>query len=171
MNDMVMKAVEATKPNRKEDESIEKILTKYLDIEQNIKDENAGYVAWATSALSAGITLANLFIAVNRPGSNRGYAAITDLAYVLNHNEFWARNSNFLMPIVIVALNAHKDYVSLLAETDDKKEYGMYDRVMRGSELTQLEVFVAILFLVGGPDLMAKYSTPLKLDLAPYFLG
>lgn len=171
MKTMAAKAVDATKPNRNEDDAITAILHKYLEIDARKEQADNGYVAWAMQGLSAGVTLANLFISVNRPNSGRGYAAITDLAYVLNHNEFWGRNSNFLMPIVIVALNAHKDYIALVAETDNMQEYGMYDRVMSGSELTQLEVFVAILFLVGGPELMAKYSTPLKLELAPYFLG
>ena len=152
------------------DDHIREILIKYLEIEENKAKENAGYVAWAGYALATGLTLANMLLALKRPDSGRSTRAIADITYVLNTNEFWTRNSGFLMPLVILSVNAQKDYVLLASEYRDNQQYATHDRVLRGVEAMGLEIFTAILYLVGGPELMAKSSMGLRMELAPYFI-
>ncbi len=122
-------------------------------------------------ALDASIAIANLFISVQKPNSGRSYRAICDLTYNLHSNEFWSRNSNFLMPLLIIALNSHKNYIEAKVEYKLNSEYAVYDKVMSSSQCMPLEIFCAILYLVGGPSLMAICSLPMKLDLAPYFVS
>lgn len=152
------------------DTQIQQILIKYLEIEQHKEKENHGYVAWATSALSVAYSLTNMLLALKRPDSGRNMRAITDLAFILNTNDFWTRNSAFLMPLVILAVNGQKDYTLIASENRDNQQYATHDRVLRGVESIGLELFTAILYLVGGPELMAKSSMHLRMELAPFFI-
>lgn len=73
--------------------------------------------------------------------------------------------------MLISALNAHKDYVSLAADKATSQEYAVNDKVICGAQVASLEIFNSILYLVGGPSLMALSSLPMRLALAPYFIN
>lgn len=169
-DEQMEEALDSFNAQQSVDDKIHKILFDFLEIEENKKKENAGYVSWAMQALPVGITLANMLLALKRPGEGRSHRAIADITYVLNTNEFWVRNSGFLMPLVIMSVNAQKDHALLASEGKDNPQYNIYDRTLRGTEFIGLELFTAILYLVGGPALMAKSSMGLRLELAPFFI-
>lgn len=165
MND----AMSRVKNIASQDENIEKIFKKYFELDTDKHKDNPGYMAWALSALTAAMGVTNVLLAVRHPDSGRGFRAIQDLTYQLGANDFWSKNSPVLVPILTTALNAHKDYIAMRVEAGT--EYAVYDKLMSGAQAMPLEIFSMILYLVGGPMLMATSSLPLKTELAPYFLG
>ena len=171
MSEDIIRAIDAVRAIQAKDECIEKILRKYLEIDDEKNENNLAYKGWAIGALQVGVTVANLLMAIKQPDSGRNFRAISDLSYILNVNEFWSRNSSFLMPLIIITLNSHKDYLSLASEPKEKREYAAFDRVLRGCEMVGLDIFSALLYLVGGPDLMGRSSASLKLELSPYLVN
>lgn len=170
MSSAIEQAVALSAEQVRIDERLEEILRKHLQLDTEENKKDAAYQAWGLSALAAALSISNLFLSISSPNSGRSFRAITDLAYGLHGNEFWQRNSSFLMPMLVAALNAHKDYVSLAVEKDTVKEYAVNDKVLSGTQTVVLEIFSSILYLVGGPSLMALSSLPLRLELAPYFV-
>lgn len=161
--------------NARKDEVLRKIFMEHFalpsneDIEKN--PEKVGYRAWGMMAIEVSVSMANLVIAMRHPQSGRSLRAIQDLAYGLNANDFWGKNAPILVPIMTVMINAHQNAVSLKADAVQNREYTIYDKLTSATELVPLEIFSMILYLVGGPSLMATQSLPLKLALAPYLVN
>lgn len=153
-----------------QDEQLDGIFKKYLELDSEKHKGSPGYMAWALAAHGTCMALANVLLAVKHPNSGRSFRAIQELSYLLGANDFWAKNSPVLMPILTAALNAHKDYLSMVIEQESYREYATYDKLMSGAASMPLEIFSIVLYLTGGPLLMASSSLPLKLALAPYFL-
>ena len=162
----MLEALDVLDAQQNLDKHIKDILISYLGLENEENKKNPGYMAYAGMALAVGMSFANLLLVLKKPESNRGTRIIHDLTYILNSNEFWQRNSSFLMPLVIATLNAQTDYVLIASERKNSEQYPLYDRVLRGTEMMGLELFTMLLYLVGGPELMAK-SSMLRLELAP----
>lgn len=131
--------------------------------------QDTGYMAWGLLGVDVAIRLAKMYIAIR---DNKGvYEVACDLTYQLNTNEFWQKNANVLMPLMHMALNAHRDGVMLLAERTARNEYSSNDALISAAKAAPLEIFPVIGYLIGGPSLMVSCSLKLKHDLAPYFLG
>jgi hypothetical protein len=139
------------------------------DTEEN--KDNPGYRAYAGYAIEVGVALMNLVISIKKPGSSRGFRAVSDLVYTLNANEFWVKNAQVLVPILTIVLNSHRDYVDMAIRKNELQDYAIYDKMMCSADGASLELFSILLYLVGGPSLMNMNSLPLKMDLAPYLLG
>lgn len=170
MSDNMRTVLDAAKAQTEIDTRLAKIFTKYFEIESEDRKKDAGYQAWAAYALDVSLHLCNLFLSIKKPNSGRGLRALCDLSFNLHANEFWNRNSAFLMPLITVALNSHRNSVELKLEYKNTSEYAVHDKVMSAAEFGFLDIFSAVLYLVGGPSLMSAGSLPLKMDLAPYFI-
>lgn len=168
---MSNEAVQAYQGIMHEDAQLEKIFVKYLELDTEDNKSNAGYQAWGYSAVGAALILANLIISAKRNTPGRNYRALCDVSFKLNSNDFWVKSSPFLMPLVVVSLNAVKDDIVLREDAKTLQQMATYDSVIRGSQMIALEIFVGILYLVAGEEAMARLSTPMKLDLAPYFVS
>lgn len=171
MNQVRDKISSIVKQQTTQDEAFDAILKKHFEIDGDKNKDNPGYMAWAAAAVPVGIAFANLILAVNNPESGRSFRAMCDLTYNLGANDFWSKNAAVLVPILTVVLNSHKDGMALLVEQDNYKEYALYDKLISGTRVMPLEIFSMLLYLVGGPVLMAAASVPLKLDLAPYLVN
>lgn len=152
------------------DKNLEDIFVRRFELNSKDNEDNPGYRAWAGYAVDVSVKVANIIMAIKDPDSGRSFRAITDLTYQLSSNEFWSKNAPVLVPVLTTVLNAHKDCVGMMVERQTYQEYAMYDKLISGSQTSCLEIFSMILFLVGGPTLMAISSLPLKIDLAPYVL-
>jgi hypothetical protein len=171
MNEDMGKVVEALAPMTREDAAIQNIFIKYfeLDTEENKKD--AGYLAWGNMGLHVAVVLANVILAAKRGMAGRNFRALCDLTFKLSGNDFWLKSSAFLMPLLIVSLNAVKDNVVMQEDAKTLSQFATYDILIRGTEMVPLEIFTGILYLIGGDEIMARLSTPMKLELAPYFVN
>ena len=132
---------------------------------------NAGFMAYGMLAVDTATRIANIFLSLQSAQKVRSYSAICDLSFGLTNNDFWNKNAVFLMPVITMALNAHRDGVELLAERQQRNEYSSRDALVAACRAMPLEVFVMVAYCLGGPALMASASLGLKNDLAPYFLG
>jgi len=153
------------------DDAIRDIFRKRFDVDSEANKESPGYQAWALDAIEVGVALANMFIAVSRPESGRGFRMAKDLTYGLNASNFWIKNAPVLMPLITMALNAHADSLNLTIDAATHREYTGYDGLLAAAKAAPLEIFSMLLYLVGGPLLMSVASTPLKLDLMPYLVS
>lgn len=175
MNNPIEEAKKILGIQVQQDEYIRVILAQHLNIKYhqelaNEGKENAGYLAYATYAIEVGVKLANLILAVKKPETHRSFRALSDLTFELSSNEFWNRNSQVLMPLVMVIMSSHRDTVALQMEKLESGEYGMYDKLITGGAVVPLEIFSVLLYLVGGAELMVTSSLPLKIDLANILL-
>lgn len=161
---------DTVKNQTKVDDALRDIFIKHFEINSEKNKDNPGFKAYALGAVEVGVSLANLVMSINKPESNRGFRAISDLVYGLNSNDFWVKNAPVLVPALTVLLNAHRDYVDMEVRRNEMQEYAVYDKLLTGAQCVVLEVFSMLLYLVGGPLLMNVASLQLKLDLAPYFL-
>lgn len=152
------------------DRRLESIFRKHFELDSDTHKDNPGYQAWAGYAVDVSVKVANIILSMKWPDSGRGFRALTDLTYQLNANDFWTKNAPVLVPVLTTVMNAHRDGMELMMERQVNKEYALYDKLISGSQTSCLEIFSMILFLVGGPTLMALSSLPLKLDLAPYVM-
>lgn len=152
------------------DDQLRAIFMKHFEVESETADNDAGRKSWALYAVDTAMAIANVLLAIKKPESGRGFRAISDLIYTLNANEFWNRNSPVLVPVLTVILSSHTDYLSLIVERSKMQEYAVYDKLISSAKIVPLEIFSMILYLVGGPMMMAASSLPLKLDLAPYIV-
>lgn len=169
MNAVAQKASTVLRNQSTQDDILENIFKKALELDTERHKDNPGYMAWATSAVPVCMGLANILLAVKYPDSGRGFRAITDLTYELGANDFWTKNAAVLVPILTVALNSHRDYLGMRVEEEKYSEYAMYDKLIAGAQSMPLEIFSMVLYLVGGPLLLATGSLPLKIALAPHF--
>jgi hypothetical protein len=164
------KVAEVVKNQTLQDNALEEIFKKYFELDGDIHKDNPGYMAWATAAVPVCMALANVILAINNPESGRSFRAMCDLTYQLGANDFWSKNAAVLVPVLTAILNANKDGIALQVEQDNYKEYALYDKLISGTRVMPLEIFSMVLYLVGGPLLMATSSLPLKLALAPYLV-
>ena len=163
------------------DESLRKIFFEHFDLptqdriaEVQLPEERhamMGQRAWGMQAVEVAVSMANLIISMRKPEAGRGLRVIQDLMYSLNANDFWTKNAPVIVPILTVAINAHKDYVALKTDAALNREYTLYDKLTSASGLVPLEVFSIILYLVGGPMQMSNRSLQLKMALAPYLVN
>lgn len=135
------------------------------------QSQEPGYIAYALMAVDVSVRLANMFLAIKNPESRRTYRMACDLTYELATNEFWKRNATAITPTLHVCLNTYRDGATLLMERQERDEYSSMDALISASRAAPLELFPVIAYLVGGPELMASASLPLKRDLAPYFIS
>lgn len=154
-----------------EDDIFEMIFKRYFEVDGDKHKDNPGYMAWALSAVPVGIALANVLLAIKEPQSGRSFRAMCDLTYQLGANDFWTKNAPVLVPILTVCLNASKDVAGMMVEREKYREYAMHDKLICGMVVMPMEIFSMLLYLVGGPVLMATSSLPMKIDLAPYFVS
>lgn len=168
MNQANMSAILQRQKN--EDGALDAIFRKYFEVDGDKHKDNPGYMAWALAAVPVAIALSNVLLAIKDPESRRSFRAMCDLTYQLGANDFWAKNAAVLVPILTVCLNASKDAASMAMERDEYREYAMYDKLICGTLVMPLEIFSMVLYLVGGPLLMATSSLQMKIELAPYFL-
>jgi hypothetical protein len=75
------------------------------------------------------------------------------------------------MPLVHMALNAHRDAVALQVDRAKREEYAQGDTLLAAARAAPLEIFPIIAYCFGGPELMLSASLPLKQELAPYLLS
>lgn len=153
------------------DTTLRAIFTEHFELDSEKMEQNPGHKAYAGYAVEVAVSLANLILAVRRPESGRSFRAISDLTYALNANEFWLKNAPVLVPVLTTVLNAHKDHMDMIMRRAELSEYAGYDKLMSAASGAPLELFAMMLYLVGGPLLMASSSLALKEDLAPYFLN
>lgn len=171
MSETISKAIEALKPIASEDSNLQNIFIKYFEIETEENKSDPGYLAWANMGLHVAIVLSNVVLAAKRGTPGRNFRAICDLSFKLSNNDFWLKNSAFLMPLLIVSLNSIKDNIALRENAKTMQQFANYDILMRGTEMAPLEIFTGLLYLVGGDEVMTRLSTPMKLELAPYFVN
>lgn len=153
------------------DDALRDIFKKHFEITEEKKNENPGYIAWASYAVEVAVAMSNIIISLNHPEQHRGFRAVSDLTFALNANEFWVKNAPVLVPVLTIILNSHRDYIDMAMQRKDMGEYAVYDKLMGSARIVALEIFPMILYLVGGPMLMSLASLELKKNLAPYFLG
>lgn len=153
------------------DNALRAIFAKHFELDSEKMEQNPGHKAYAGYAVEVAVALANLILAIRKPDSGRSFRAISDLTYTLNANEFWLKNAPVLVPVLTTVLNAHKDHMDMLMRRAELSEYASYDKLMSAASSAPLELFSMMLYLVGGPLLMAAASLALKEDLAPYFLN
>lgn len=136
-----------------------------------MREENdPGYKAWGLMGVEVAMCLANVFLLLKdakTPG--RAFKAVCDLSYVMNTNEFWVKNAGIILPVVHMALNAHRDHMLLAVDRQERDQYALHDGLMYAAMYAPLEVFTVIAYCLGGPALQANISTTLKLALQPYF--
>ena len=149
-----------------QNEALDAIFTNHLGLDKS--DSNPGYKAWATYAKDVGVRLVNLLIAASQPSAGRGLTGFLDLTFQLQSNEFWSKNANIFVPLLMAALNGLRDAGDLQDQRTLTQEYALYDQLLTTSRLCGLEMFPVLLLLAGGPALMAAHSLPLKTDLIPY---
>lgn len=154
-----------------EDKNLIAIFQKYLEVDTEENKENAGYQAWAGMAIHTALALANVILSAKKATEGRNLRALCDLTFRLSQNDFWLKNSAFLMPILILSLNAIKDLAVLRQDAKTLQQAANYDILIRGTEVMPLELFSAILYLVGGEEVLNRLSAPMKQELIPYFLG
>lgn len=158
-----------------QDEMLRKIFAEHFELPTNEEVEGRpdkiGQRAWTLMAIEVALSCANMVIAMNRPESGRSFRSIQDLLYVLNSNDFWVKNGPVLVPVMAMACNAHKDGVAFKLDAIKNQEYTIYDKLTSATTLVPLEIFSMLLYLVGGPMLMATRSMQLKLALAPYLVS
>lgn len=153
------------------DDEVREILNEHFELHKDSRKDDNEYKAVATAAIEVGLSISNLFLSIKYSSSNRGFSVINDLVLNLNSNPFWNANSKVLVPAITMGLNAHKDYANMSLARSEARDYAIYDRLMCGAQSVPLEVFSLLLFLTGGPDLMAKQGLNLKMALSPYFVG
>jgi hypothetical protein len=159
------------KTQKQVDENLTAIFRKRFELDSEQNKDNPGYQAWGLEAIEVALAMANMVLAIKRPDSGRGFRMAKDLTYGLNANNFWVKNAPVLMPLVTTMLNAHADELNIAMDVATYREYSGYDALLSSTKCASLELFSMILYLVGGPLLMAVSSTPLKLDLMPYFVS
>ena len=178
MNTLPETATRILADQAQQDEMLRRIFMEHFDLPTGEKldqienpverDAKAGYRAWGLMGIEVALAMANMIIAMKKPDAGRGLRVMQDLTYALNANDFWTKNAPILVPVLTVAINAHKDSVSLKVDAQRNGEYTIYDKLTSASSLVPLEIFSMILYLVGGPMLMSNRSLPLKIALAPY---
>lgn len=132
-------------------------------------EQPSDYMAYGMLAVDIAIRLANVFISIKK---DKGvYRVACDLTYQMNTNMFWQKNASVLLPVMHVCLNTFSDGMQLIAERLTAAEYASGDILISASRAAPLEIFPIIAYLLGGPELMASASLPMKRDLAPYFLS
>jgi hypothetical protein len=154
-----------------EDKNLVEIFEKYLEITEEKNKDNPGYQAWAGMAVHTALALSNIILSAKKTTKGRNLRALCDLSFRLSQNDFWLKNSGFLMPLVILSLNAIKDLEILKEDAKTLQQAANYEILIRGTEVVPLEIFTAILYLVGGEEAMNRLSAPFKQELIPYFLG
>lgn len=150
--------------------SLEDIFLEEFGLLKTKDDEgfNPGYNAWGLLGTDVAIRLARMFIGLK---NNTGvFETMCDLIYQLNSNDFWQKNASVLLPVVHMALNAHRDGALLMADRAARDEYSSSDSLISAARAAPLEIFPIVAYLIGGPALMATKSLILKQRLAPYFL-
>lgn len=160
-----MEALSKVKAIQQRNEIIGEVFAKHFGIETS---ENPGYKAWATYAKDVGVRLVSMLIAARHPDSGRTLSGFMDLTYHLSANDFWSKNAQVLVPLLMASLNGIRDAAELSHQRDQIGEYAMYDDLISAGKLASLELFSVMLLLVGGPALMTTHSMPMKLDLAPH---
>lgn len=151
-------------------ESLEAIFLEEFGLLRKAGEEgfDVGYNAWGLLGTDVAIRLAKMFIGLKR---NEGmYEAICDLVYQLSANDFWQKNASILLPVVHMALNAHRDGALLVGDRVARDEYSSSDALISAARAAPLEIFPVIAYIIGGPQLMVAKSLTLKQRLAPYFL-
>lgn len=171
MSNLTRTAAETIQAQERQDEQLKSIFEKHFNLYHESNVNNPGYQAYAGFAVDVCIRLANIIIAIKKPESNRSFRALSDLTFVLSGNEFWQRNSQVLMPMVMAIMSSHRDYVAMIVERSEMSEYAMYDKLLSGADTMPLEIFSVVAFLAGGPELMVSCSLPMKLDLLPIIVG
>lgn len=131
--------------------------------------QSAGYKAYATLAAEVGVSVANIFLALQNKGAGRTYVALCDLVYQLNANKFWVDNASAIHPLIVSALSAHKDSGMFELDRHTQDTYALHDGLWYASIYAPLEIFTQIALLLGGPALLNKHSTTIKTALMPYF--
>lgn len=178
MNTLPESAMRTIADQAQQDEVLRRIFLEHFDLptQDNLieigdmaeRQAKAGYRAWGMMGIEVALAMANMIISMRKPEAGRGLRVMQDLTYALNANDFWAKNAPILVPVLTVAINAHKDGVALKVDAKNNGEYTVYDKLTSASSLVPLEIFSMILYLVGGPMLMSNRSLPLKIALAPY---
>ena len=162
---------ETVRKNGSVDDALREIFIKHYKAEPTTTQQEPGYMAYALMAVDVSLRLANMFLAIKNPESKRTYRMACDLTFELATNEFWKRNATAITPTLHVCLNTYRDGAALLMERQERDEYSSMDALISASRAAPLELFPVIAYLVGGPELMASASLPLKRDLAPYFIS
>lgn len=171
MTDLQQVAMNAAKGNAAIDAKIQEILIEQFGINNidGTKDaQSAGYKAYALQAVSVGVAIANMVMALRDPASHRTYQAFCDLTFNLNTNNFWEKNASVILPIIHVWLNTYRDGATFMEERARRNEYSSHDALIAASRAAPLEIFPVLAYLVGGPMLMIKASAQLKVQLAPF---
>lgn len=154
-----------------EDNALKAIFEKYFEVYTEENKDNPGYQAWANLAIAVALNMANVILSAKRTTPGRNFRALCDVSFRLTQNDFWLKNTGFLMPILILSLNAIKDSAILKEDSKTLQQAANYDILLRGTEVVPLEIFTAILYLVGGEEPMNRLSAAMKQELVPYFLG
>ena len=151
--------LDALKAQRRVDEQLEDIFMEAFELKGDKHKDNPGYMAWAGFAVPVAVSLCNIFLSLKDSNSGRNFRALSDVVYNLAGNEFWVKNYNVLNPMLTAAMNSYKDYAAMAVERIQYQEYANYDKLMSGSLVAPLEIFSLMLYLVGGPLLMAGFRS------------
>lgn len=150
------------------DERLRTIFMEQYDVLNEKRDP--GYKAWATYGVEVAMCLANAFLLLRdskTPG--RAFKVVCDLTYEMNTNPFWVKNAGIILPVVHMALNAHRDHLLLTVDRQERDQYALHDGLMYAAMYAPLEVFATIAYCIDGPALQTGVSATLKLALQPYF--
>jgi hypothetical protein len=116
-------------------------------------------LADATAAVEVVCSLVNMFGVMAGLKHFMGESAIADLTFSMNTNQFWVKNSTYLMPIVGAAVNAFQDNRQLYSEG---LASGTWRELEYHNRNVWLETLPAILFCLNGHAPMRKQSLEIK---------
>lgn len=163
MNDITQ---EVTRHAAREEE-IRKILMESFLVNEK---SNADYRATGELAVDCGIRLFSVLLNLRKPNTGLNHRATMEMLVGLNGNPFWAQKGAWLMPLMHSAAQAQADYALFLLDKSSKPNVTANDELIAQCKFMCLEVFTALLYLLGGYELMAMKSIELKKRLAPYFM-
>lgn len=132
------------------------------------EDQNPAYKAIAIEASEMCGKLINVLLSLRKPGEHRNYSAVLDLTVGLSANPFWLKHAGTLMPLLHTAIQAQADYAFLMADKLAEPLNSADDPILHQTRLSIIEVPIMVCFILGGSELMAAMSLPLKRKLAQY---
>lgn len=135
----------------------------YLMPEKPTAEKDAGSpefirkLADSTAAVEVVCSLVNMFGVMTGLVYYSSEAAVTDLTFVLNTNQFWLKNSTYLMPLVSSAINAFSDNHKLREVPQP-----MWDSLAYHNRNVWLEILPAVVFCLNGHAAMRTVSLEMK---------
>lgn len=123
-------------------------------------------MADAAAAVEVICSIVNVFGVMTGLRHFSGDSAITDLTFVLNTNQFWLKNSSYMMPLVNSSVNAFSDNYALT-----EKPQPLWGALVYHNRNVWLELLPAVVFCLSGHSAMRKVSLEMKQSFEKFLRG